>query len=248
MTPKNIRNSLSQTTWLHTKTGPWSLAQDEISDRIWPVDVLHQALLWNGLSVLGSLVVKPVANEHNSDSPSNDFPILFHQRICTQGVHGLSDRRVETWSHLLVYHHMAKAFSPVKQLQHLWLCNATTKSGCSEALEGFAGGTGAAELNAGGSYMPVWWWRCLVIKMNVAGTPVIGVPNHTRSFIRSSGVARRYPGIRHTPISDILAVTTTGRYRDVCVEAVWSRGHLGWIRCWRPDWRSCPLPETLAWD
>ena len=68
---------------------------------------------------------------------------------------------------------------------------------------------------------------CLVIKMNVAGTPVIGVPNHTRSFIRSSGVARRYPGIRHTPISDILAVTTTGRYRDVCVEAVWSRGHLG---------------------
>jgi len=46
---------------------------------------------------------------------------------------------------------MAKAFSPIKQLQHLWLCHATAKTGCSEALEGFVGGNGAAELNAGGS-------------------------------------------------------------------------------------------------
>ena len=36
-----------------------------------------------------------------------------------------------------------------------------------------------------------------------------------RSFIRRSGVARRPPGIRHTPISDVLAGTTSVRYRDV---------------------------------
>ena len=48
-----------------------------------------------------------------------------------------------------------------------------------------------------------------------------------RSFIRRSGVARRSPGIRHTPISDVLAVTTSGRCRERLSAAVWKLfGHV----------------------
>jgi len=53
--------------------------------------------------------------------------------------------------------------------------------------------------------------------------------SHVRNFIRRSGVARRFLDIRHTPISDVFAVTTSGRHRDVCMVSqccsVRSRGH-----------------------
>jgi hypothetical protein len=103
-------------------------------------------------------------------------------------------------------------------------------------------------------YFPNVWWNTQQRSCEyVFLARHLGFFSHMRSFIRRSGVARPSPGIWHTPISDVLVVTTSGRYRDVCVasqccclEAVWSRGHLGWIGCWRPDWRGCPLPQNFG--
>ena len=80
---------------------------------------------------------------------------------------------------------MAKAFSPVKQLQNLWFCHVMAKTGCREALEGFVGDTGAAELKAGGAglvrvalCMPVWWWRCHSVNVDFFGAKILSRPAH----------------------------------------------------------------------
>ena len=67
-------------------------------------------------------------------------------------------------------------------------------------------------------YFPNVWWNTQQRSCEyVFLARHLGFFSHMRSFIRRSGVARPSPGIWHTPISDVLVVTTSGRYRDVCM-------------------------------
>ena len=109
--------------------------------------------------------MKPVANEHNSDSPINSVPSqdLQPRRPWSVGQEG---RNLKPSPRLPSY---GRSFFSRKT-------TSEAKTGCSEALEGFVGGTGTAELKACGAglvrvalCMPLWWWRCYSVNVDFFG-------------------------------------------------------------------------------